>query len=87
MYNVYHIFTWIVRAVTRKGKFSLDRLKPQQLRTAFVISEGVVRLGILDEERLEKEYELLLPKLKSLSKAIGLRLKDTTKEVSLLAAG
>jgi hypothetical protein len=87
MYNVYHIFIWIVRAVTRKGKFILDKLKTQQLRTAFVISEGVVRLGILDKERLGKEYELLSPKLKSLIKTLALRLKETTKKASLLAAG
>jgi len=62
-------------------------LKTHQLRTASVISEGVVKLGILDKERLEKEYELLSPQLKSLIKTLVLRLKDTTKKASLLAAG
>ncbi len=62
-------------------------LKTQQLRTASVISEGVVKLGILDKERLEKEYELLSPQLKSLINTLVLRLRETTKKASLLAAG
>ena len=62
-------------------------LKTPQLRTASVISEGVVKLGILDKERLEKEYELLSPQLKSLINTLVLRLRETTKKASLLAAG
>jgi CRP/FNR family cyclic AMP-dependent transcriptional regulator len=62
-------------------------LKTQPLRTASVVSEGVVKLGILDKERLEKEYESLSPQLKSLIKTLVLRLKETTKKASLLAAG
>jgi CRP-like cAMP-binding protein len=62
-------------------------LKTNQLRTASVISEGVVKLGILDKERLEKEYELLSPQLKSLIKTLVLRLQETTKKASALAAG
>jgi len=62
-------------------------LKTHQLRTASVISEGVVKLGILDKERLEKEYELLSPQLNSLIKTLVLKLKETTKKASLLAAG
>jgi len=62
-------------------------LKAHQLRTASVISEGVVKLGILDKEKLEKEYELLSPQLQSLIKTLVLKLKETTKKASLLAAG
>lgn len=63
-------------------------LKTQhKLRTASVVSEGVVKLGILDKERLEKEYELLSPQLKGLIKTLVLRLKETTKKTTLLAAG
>ena len=61
-------------------------LKPFKLRTASVISVGRVKLGILDKERLEHEYELLSPQLKSLIKALVLKLKETTEKVSLLAA-
>jgi CRP/FNR family cyclic AMP-dependent transcriptional regulator len=89
-----------VKKRTPKGLITIDTLKEgaiigeipfllktQQSRTAFVISEGVVRLGILDKERLEKEYELISPQLKSLIKTLVLRLKETTKKASLLAAG
>ena len=61
-------------------------LKTQQLRPVSIISEGVVKLGTLDKERLEKEYELLSPQLKSLIKTMALRLKETTEKASLLAA-
>jgi len=47
----------------------------------------VVKLGILDKERLESEYESLSPQLKSLIKTLALRLKETTKKASLLAGG
>jgi len=62
-------------------------LKTHQLRTASIVSDGVVKLGILDKERLEKEYESLSPQLKGLIKTLVLRLKETTKKASLLAAG
>jgi CRP/FNR family cyclic AMP-dependent transcriptional regulator len=62
-------------------------LKTHQLRTASIVSDGVVKLGILDKERLEREYESLSPQLKSLIKTLVLRLKETTKKVSLLATG
>jgi len=61
-------------------------LKTQQLRSVSIISEGVVKLGTLDKERLEKEYESLSPQLKSLIKTMVLRLKETTEKASLLAA-
>ena len=35
-------------------------------RTASVIADGQVKLGLLDKDRLEKEYEALPPQLKSL---------------------
>ena len=62
-------------------------LKTHQLRSASVLSEGVVKLGILDKERLEKEYESLSPQLKSLFKTLVLRLKETTKKASIVAGG
>jgi CRP-like cAMP-binding protein len=62
-------------------------LGTNQLRTASVISESVVKLGLLDKERLEKEYGVLSPQLRGLIKALVLRLEEATKEASLLAAG
>jgi len=57
------------------------------LRTASVIADGEVRMGILDRERLEMEYELLSPQLKSLIRNLVLRLEETTRKASLLAFG
>jgi CRP-like cAMP-binding protein len=87
-----------VKKRTPKGLLTIDTLgegaiigeipfllKTTQLRTASVISEGVVKLGILDKERLEKEYESLSPQLKSLFNTLVLRLKETTKKASILA--
>ena len=89
-----------VKKRTPKGTVTIDTLgegaiigeipfllKTHQLRTASVIAEGVVKLGILDKERLEKEYELLSPQLKSLIRTMVLRLKETTKKASLIAGG
>ncbi|TET94471.1 MAG: cyclic nucleotide-binding domain-containing protein [Desulfobacteraceae bacterium] len=89
-----------VKKRTPKGTVTIDTLgegaiigeipfllKTRQLRTASVIAEGVVKLGILDKERLEKEYELLSPQLKSLIRTLVLRLKETTKKASLIAGG
>jgi CRP-like cAMP-binding protein len=61
-------------------------MKKKHVRAVSIVSEGVVKLGILDKERLEKEYELLSPQLQSLIKTMVLRLKETTDKVSLLAA-
>jgi len=55
------------------------------LRTASVVADGRVRLGILDKERLQREYELLSPQLRSLIKTLALRLEETTRKASLLA--
>jgi CRP-like cAMP-binding protein len=55
------------------------------LRTASVVADGSVKLGILDKERLQREYELLSPQLRSLITALTLRLEETTRKASLLA--
>jgi CRP-like cAMP-binding protein len=59
--------------------------KTDRLRTATVIADGRVKLGILDKDRLEKEYEALSPQLKSLMRTLVLRLDQTTKKASVLA--
>jgi CRP/FNR family cyclic AMP-dependent transcriptional regulator len=56
-------------------------------RTASVIAEGPVKVGLLDKDRLEREYERLSPQLKGLIRTLVLRLKETTEKTSLLAAG
>lgn len=54
-------------------------------RTASAIADGPVKLGVLDKDRLEKEYEALSPPLKSLIRTMVLRLEETTKKASVLA--
>jgi CRP-like cAMP-binding protein len=55
-------------------------------RTASVIADGQVKLGLLDKDRLEKEYEALPPHLKSLVTTTVLRLEEATIRASTLAA-
>jgi CRP-like cAMP-binding protein len=54
-------------------------------RTASVIADGQVKLGLLDKDRLEKEYEALSPQLKSLVTTTVLRLEEATIKASELA--
>ena len=55
-------------------------------RTASVIADGEAKLGLLDKDRLEKEYEALPPQLKSLVTTTVLRLEEATIKASELAA-
>ncbi|UCG64866.1 MAG: cyclic nucleotide-binding domain-containing protein [Deltaproteobacteria bacterium] len=55
-------------------------------RTASVIADGEVKLGLLDKDRLEKEYEALSPQLKSLVTTTVLLLEKATTKISELAA-
>ena len=84
---------------TSRGMFTIDTLgegavvgevpflkKTDKLRTASVIADGKVKLGLLDKDRLEKEYEALSPQLKSLIRTMAIRLDEATKKASLLAA-
>jgi CRP-like cAMP-binding protein len=87
-----------VKKRTRKGLITVDTftegailgemvmLKGNEgLRTATVVADSKVRLGILDKDRLQKEYESLSPQLRSLIKTLALRLEETTRKASLLA--
>ena len=87
-----------VKKRTSKGVVTIDTLgegavvgempfleKTHRQRTASVIAEGVVKLGLLDKDRLEKEYETLSPQLKSLIRTLALRLEATTRGAALLA--
>ena len=55
-------------------------------RTASVIADGQVKLGLLDKDRLEKDYEALSPQLKSLVTTTVLLLEEATTKASELAA-
>jgi len=55
-------------------------------RSASVVADGQVKLGLLDKDRLEKEYEALSPEMKSVITTTVLRLEEATREASVLAA-
>ncbi len=55
-------------------------------RTASVIADGPVRLGLFDADQLDKDYEALSPQLKELITTLIIRLKDTTRQASTLSA-
>jgi CRP-like cAMP-binding protein len=80
---------------TRKGVVTLDTLREgdvfgemvlletgQELRSASVVAaDGPVRLGVLDSERLVKDYGTLSPQLRALMRTLIRRLKETTDSV------
>lgn len=87
-----------VKKRTVKGLITIDTLRQgaivgemvmlknsEGLRTASVVADGRVRLGILDRDRLQREYESLSSQLRSLIKTLALRLEETTRKASLLA--
>ncbi|MDY7037343.1 MAG: cyclic nucleotide-binding domain-containing protein [Thermodesulfobacteriota bacterium] len=61
--------------------------KTKGLRSATIVADGPVKIGILDKDRLDKEYELISPQLKDLIKTLVSRLEDTTTKASLVVMG
>ena len=55
------------------------------IRTASVVALGPVRVGVLDTERLVRDYESISPQLRDLMKSLIKRLKDTNNKVIALA--
>ncbi len=84
---------------TPQGAVTIDTLKEgdvfgemaffergRGMRTASVIADGPVRLGLLDTDQLDKDYEALSPQLKELITTLIIRLKETTRQASTLSA-
>ena len=82
-----------VKKMTPKGLVTVDTLKEGDIfgemilwqagkgvRTASVVAEGHVQIGILNSERLLQDYESISPKLKLLIKSLIERLSDSTKK-------
>jgi CRP-like cAMP-binding protein len=82
-----------VKKITSKGLITIDQLKEgdifgemalwraeQGTRTASVMADGPVKVGVLDTEFLLKDYEKLSPKLKDLMKSLIKRLYETTQQ-------
>jgi CRP-like cAMP-binding protein len=82
-----------VKKTTSKGLITIDQLKEgdifgemvlwraeQGTRTASIMADGPVKVGVLDTEFLLKDYEKLSPRLKELMKSLIKRLYETTQQ-------
>ena len=87
-----------VKKMTSKGLITIDTLKKgdifgemvllqsgKETRTASIIADGPVKVGVLDTEFLLREYERLSPRLKDLIKSLIKRLNETTQKAVTLA--
>ncbi|MBW1702369.1 MAG: cyclic nucleotide-binding domain-containing protein [Deltaproteobacteria bacterium] len=87
-----------VKKSTAKGKVNVYTLKEGDIlgemlllepgkgvRTASVIADGPVRLGVLDTAHLVKDYDTISPQLKGLIRSLIQRLEETTDKVCALA--
>jgi CRP-like cAMP-binding protein len=87
-----------VKKMTSKGLLTIDTLKEGEIfgemilwqsgrgaRTASVLADGPVKVGVLDTEALLREYEKLSPRLKDLMRSLIKRLNETTKKAVTLA--
>ena len=57
------------------------------VRSASVVAEGEVKLGILDTDRLTKDYQAMSSRLRALFRSLMLQLKDRTSRVCSAVAG
>jgi CRP/FNR family cyclic AMP-dependent transcriptional regulator len=100
-YWIYVILEGKVRVTqkTPQGAVTIDTLREGDIfgemaffergessRTASIIADGPVRLGLLDSDQLEKDYEALSSQLKELVTTLIVRLKETTRRASTLSA-
>ena len=80
-----------VKKMTPKGLVTLDNLKEGDIfgemilwqtgagtRTASVIADGRVKVGVLNIEQLRQDYESISPRLKSVMNSLMKRLEATT---------
>jgi len=87
-----------VKKTTPKGMVTIDTLKEGEifgemilwqagtgLRTASVIAEGPVKVGVLQTEQLLKDYESISPRLKILLRSLIMRLATTTRKAATMA--
>ena len=87
-----------VKKVTHKGMVTIDTLMEgdifgemilwqsgQGTRSASVIADSYVKVGVLDTKHLATEYESISPRLKNLIGSLINRLSDTTNKAVILA--
>ena len=86
-----------VKKTTPKGKVTIDTLAEGDIfgemilwqsgkgaRSASVIADSYVKVGVLDTQRLIEEYESVSPRLKTLIRSLIQRLADTTNKAVIL---
>jgi CRP-like cAMP-binding protein len=87
-----------VKKMTSKGMVTIDTLKEGDIfgemalwqagktaRSASVIADGPVIVGVLRTELLLHDYDSISPRLKNLMKSLMIRLTETTKKAAILA--
>ena len=88
-----------VRKKTPKGLVTVDTLKEgdvfgemgfmeggKRLRSASVIASGDVWVGVLDGEKLTRDFEQIPSNLKALIRSLVLKLRETTTKVCSLVS-
>ncbi len=53
---------------------------PQKIRSASIVADGPVRVGVLDSDLLMRELASVSPRLRSLIRSLMMRLKETTEK-------
>lgn len=94
--GIYIILEGRVRVMRRTptGMVRVDTLKPGHIfgemvflegsegpRSASVIAEGEVKVGILDTEKLTRDYQAMPIKLRDLFRSLMMELKEVTSKV------
>lgn len=87
-----------VKKKTSRGMLTIDVLKEGDVlgemfavekevraRTATLVADGPVVLGVLDEARLRAEFEALSPQLKETCRFVIRRLKEASEKISKIA--
>ncbi len=80
---------WLTVDTLRKGDIFGEMAlitKGECLRTASVFANGPVKVGVLDTDRVIKDYESLSPQMRTLLRALVTRLKDSTDQLASLVS-
>ncbi len=80
---------WLTVDTLRKGDIFGEMAlitKGECLRTASVFANGPVKVGVLDTDRVIKDYESLSAQMRTLLRALVTRLKDSTDQLANLVS-
>ena len=69
-----------VRKRTAKGLVTIATLSEAPRSASVIAADGPVRVGILDNEHLLRDYEAISPELRTLIKSLILKIRDTTNK-------